>query len=163
MQRRGDERRRATIEWFVVHIDKALGLSELQRGRLVELLANETPPPERFGQADFWYLMYQMTRLPEAKVKAILDEPQWRLLSRQFMQARGMEPWLRSNGLIAQGTDVEPRCGARRGRPRCACGTSCAAGGPAPSARSADPARSDAGRKRNRRAFSISIVPRRFS
>ena len=25
-------------------------------------------------------LMYQMTRLPEAKIKAILDEPQWRLL-----------------------------------------------------------------------------------
>jgi hypothetical protein len=108
MRGRTDERRRATIEWFVVHIDKALGLSDLQRGRLVELLASETPPPERFGQADFWYLMYQMTRLPEAKVKDILDEPQWRLLSRQFIQARGMGPWLRSNGLIAQTTDVEP-------------------------------------------------------
>jgi hypothetical protein len=108
MHGRTDERRRATIEWFVVHIDKALGLSDVQRGRLAELLASETPPPERFGQADFWYLMYQMTRLPEAKVKAILDEPQWRLLSRQFIQARGMGPWLRSNGLIAQGNDVAP-------------------------------------------------------
>ena len=47
--------------------------------RLVELLSSETPPPGKFGQADFWYLMYQMTRLPEAKIKAILDEPQWRL------------------------------------------------------------------------------------
>jgi hypothetical protein len=102
MQERALERGRATIEWFVVHIDKALGLSDLQRGRLVDLLEQETPPPQRFGQADFWYLMYQMTRLPEAKLKAILDEPQWRLLSRQFMQARGMEPWLKSNGLIAQ-------------------------------------------------------------
>ena len=108
MHGRSDERRRATIEWFVVHIDKALGLSDVQRGRLAELLASETPPPERFGQADFWYLMYQMTRLPEAKVKAILDEPQWRLLSRQFIQARGMGPWLRSNGLIAQGNDAAP-------------------------------------------------------
>ena len=114
MHGRADERRRATIEWFVVHIDKALGLSELQRGRLVELLASETPPPERFGQADFWYLMYQMTRLPEAKVKAILDEPQWRLLSRQFIQARGMGPWLRSNGLIAQANDAGAGCDAAR-------------------------------------------------
>ena len=53
--------------------------------------------------------MYQMTRLPEAKLKAILDEPQWRLLSRQFMQARGMEPWLKSNGLIAQNTEAAGR------------------------------------------------------
>jgi len=102
LQERTAERGSATIEWFVVHIDKALGLSELQRRRLVELLAKETPPPQRFGQADFWYLMYQMTRVPEAKIKAILDEPQWRLLSRQFVQARGMEPWLKSNGLIAR-------------------------------------------------------------
>jgi hypothetical protein len=106
MRRRHDELRRATIEWFVVHIDKALGLSDLQRGRLVELLSSETPPPERYGQADFWFLMYQLTRLPEAKVKAVLDEPQWRLLSRQFIQARGMGPWLRSNGLIAQGDNA---------------------------------------------------------
>jgi hypothetical protein len=101
MQRRGVERRRTTVEWFVVHIDKALGLSEEERGRLVELLVSETPPPNRYGQGDFWYLMYQMTLLPEDKIKAIVDEPQWRLLSRQFMQARGMEPWLRSNGIIA--------------------------------------------------------------
>jgi hypothetical protein len=115
MRRRGDELRRATIEWFVVHLDKALGLSDLQRGRLVELLSSETPPPERFGQADFWFLMYQMTRLPEAKVKAILDEPQWRLLSRQFIQARGMGPWLRSNGLIAQGNnELAPAVAAPR-------------------------------------------------
>jgi hypothetical protein len=95
-------RGRATIEWFVVHIDKALGLSDRQRQRLIELLSNETPAPERYGQADFWFLMYQMTRLPDEKIKAILDEPQWRLLSKQFNQARGMGPWLRSNGLIAQ-------------------------------------------------------------
>ena len=104
LQERAAERGSATIEWFVVHIDKALGLSELQRRRLVELLAKETPPPQRFGQADFWYLMYQLTRVPEDRIRAILDEPQWRLLNRQFAQARGMEPWLKSNGLIAPGT-----------------------------------------------------------
>ncbi len=37
------ERRKATIDWFVVHIDKGLGFSDEQRGRLVELLLNETP------------------------------------------------------------------------------------------------------------------------
>jgi hypothetical protein len=111
-RRRVEERRRATIELFVVQIDKALGLSEPERGRLVELLVSETQPPKKYGQADYWYLMYQMTRLPESKIKSILDEPQWRLLSRQFTQARGMEPWLKSNGLLAQG-DAAPVGAAR--------------------------------------------------
>jgi hypothetical protein len=102
MRRRAVERRRATVELFVVQVDKALGLSEQERARLIELLLNETPPPGKYGQADYWYLMYQLTRLPESKIKAILDEPQWRILSRQFMQARGMAPWLKSNGLVAQ-------------------------------------------------------------
>ena len=43
------------------------GFPKHERGRLVELLSSETPPPERYGQADYWYLMYQMTRLPEAE------------------------------------------------------------------------------------------------
>jgi hypothetical protein len=106
MRRRADERRRATVLLFVVQVDKALGLSEIERGRLVELL-EETPPPGKYGQADYWYLMYQMTRLPESKIKAILDEPQWRILSRQFMQARGMAPWLKTSGLLAQ-DDPQP-------------------------------------------------------
>ena len=99
---RAAERHGATVELFVTQLDKALGLSQEKRVRLSELLVSEVPPPVKFGQADYWYLMYQMTRLPEAKIKAILDEPQWRLLSRQFLQARGMEPWLRGNGLLAR-------------------------------------------------------------
>ncbi len=100
-RRRGAARRRASIDLFVVQLDKALGLSEAQRRRLSELLVGETPAQAKYGQADYWYFMYQMTRLPEAKITAILDEAQWRLLSRQFMQARGMEPWLKSNGIMS--------------------------------------------------------------
>ncbi len=31
----------------------------------------------------------------------IFDAPQWRLLSRQFAQARGMEQWLKTTGVLA--------------------------------------------------------------
>jgi hypothetical protein len=101
LRERTSGRRRATIDWFVVHIDKGLGLSDDQRSRLGEMLVNETPAPRRFGQGDYWFLMYEMSLLPEGKLKPIFDIPQWRLLSRQFMQARGMEQWLRSNGVLA--------------------------------------------------------------
>ncbi len=116
-RRRATERRRSTIELFVVQIDKALGLAEGERERLIELLLAETPAPRKYGQADYWYFMYQMTRLPESKLRDILDEPQWRLLNRQFIQARGMEPWLNSNGLIdkdeSKATSLSKRAGVR--------------------------------------------------
>ena len=89
----------------MVDLDKGLGLTDDQRQRFVELLATEVRPPRRFGQGDYWYLMLQASRVPESKIKAIFDAPQWRLLSRQFGQARGMEPMLRSNGVIP---DDEP-------------------------------------------------------
>ena len=93
-------RYKATLEWFVVHLDKGLGFSDDQRQRFVELLFSESRPPKKFGQGDYWYLMLQTARLPESRLKPIFDVPQWRLLSRQFDQARGMEPWLKSNGVI---------------------------------------------------------------
>ena len=38
-------RYRSTVEWFVVHLDKALGLSDDQRRRFTELILSETEPP----------------------------------------------------------------------------------------------------------------------
>jgi hypothetical protein len=93
-------RHRATVEWFVVHVDKALGLTDSQRQQLIELLVALVPPPQKFGQGDYWYLMLQSARVPEEKIKPIFDAPQWRLLSRQFAQAKGMEQWLKQNGVI---------------------------------------------------------------
>ena len=40
---RTTSRFRATVEWFVAHLDKGLGLTDSQRQRFVELLVNETP------------------------------------------------------------------------------------------------------------------------
>ncbi|MFI5459489.1 MAG: hypothetical protein ACHRXM_29030 [Isosphaerales bacterium] len=100
MRERKLSRYRATVEWFVVHLDKVLGLSDDQRRRFTELILSETDPPARFGQSDYWYLLFQISQLPEAKSKPIFDTPQWRLLSRQLMQGRGMEQWLKTNGVL---------------------------------------------------------------
>jgi hypothetical protein len=93
-------RYKATIEWFVAHLDKGLGFSDDQRQRFVDLLVNESRPPRKFGQGDYWYLMLQTALIPESRIKPLFDVPQWRLLSRQFAQAKGMEQWLTSNGVV---------------------------------------------------------------
>jgi hypothetical protein len=100
MRERKLVRHRSTVEWFVVHLDKGLGLTDDQRRRFVDLLVSEARPPRRFGHGDYWYLMLQTAEVPEAKIKPIFDAPQWRLLSRQFIQARGMEQWLKANGIL---------------------------------------------------------------
>jgi hypothetical protein len=102
------ERRQASIELFVAHLDKALGLTEAQRTRLISLFSNEIPPPLKMGQSDYWYFMFRTSKLPESTLRPIFDVPQWRLLSRQFPQAQGMEQWLKNNGVIAGGNLASP-------------------------------------------------------
>jgi hypothetical protein len=116
LDKRRQVRHRATAEWFVVHIDKALGLNDQQRAQFIDLLVTLVPPPRKFGQGDYWYLMLQSARVPEDKIKPIFDAPQWRLLSRQFTQAKGMEPWLKQSGVIAGDGEVKAQ-GAAAAQP----------------------------------------------
>jgi hypothetical protein len=98
---------KATVEWFVAHLDKGLGLTEDQRQRFIELLVHETRAPRKFGQGDYWYLMLRMAGLPEAKLKPIFDAPQWRLLSRQFVQAKAMTQRLKAAGVFADDDEID--------------------------------------------------------
>jgi hypothetical protein len=107
-------RYRTTIDWWVVQVDKALGLSDQQRRQLAALLVSEGRPPRRFGQGDFWYIMLQAARLPEAKLKSILDDVQWRLIRNQLNQARAMEQWLRQSGVLPDDSSGPERAKAAR-------------------------------------------------
>jgi hypothetical protein len=90
----------ATIAWCVVQLDRSVGLSDEQRRRLVELLVKESQPPKRFGQNDYWFMMFQASKLPESQLKPIFDDVQWRILQRQLMQGRAQEQWLKMSGVI---------------------------------------------------------------
>ncbi len=98
-QQRNRNRYAVTVDWFVTHLDKVMGLSALQRRRLADLL-KETRPPRRFGSGDYYYLMYRAGQIPEDRIKPIFDDLQWRLFSAQVNQTRGMHQWLKNNGMI---------------------------------------------------------------
>jgi hypothetical protein len=107
-EHRRTTRYRATLDWFVAHVDKALGMTALQRKRFTELILAETRPPRRLGQSDYYLLMYQASQVSEDKMKPIFDAMQWRVLSGSLNQGRGMKQWLKANGVI----DDEPAGGA---------------------------------------------------
>jgi hypothetical protein len=102
-------RYRAMVGWCVVQMDRNVGLSDDQRKRLVELLVKSTRPPKRFGQDDYWVMLYQASKLPESEIKSIVDDVQWRILERQLRQGKAMEQWLKTSGII----DDEKPAGAR--------------------------------------------------
>jgi hypothetical protein len=93
-------RYQATVAWCVTQLDRSVGLSDEQRRRLVDLLVKESRPPRRFGQNDYWFMMFQASKLPESKLKPIFDEVQWRILQHQLMQGRAQEHWLKMSGVI---------------------------------------------------------------
>jgi hypothetical protein len=95
-------RYRAAIEVSLHTLGNTIALRHDQHEAVLKLLVVETQPPYVFGRYDHHAVMYEMSRLPAAKLKPLLDERQWKLLQQQFNQSRGMEAILIQNGIIAQ-------------------------------------------------------------
>ena len=88
-------------------LQRDLALSESQRLRLLDVLVEETLPPRNSGPADYSFVVYQASRIPEDKLRPILDEEQWSLLRREFDKARRREPLLRKLGLLPEDPPAE--------------------------------------------------------
>jgi hypothetical protein len=93
-------RYRAKIELAVAQLDQSVGFRAEQRKRLIELILNETEPPERYGQYDHYLVLYQAAKIPTAELKSLFDDRQWGLLQRSLNQGRGLEQFLRTQGLL---------------------------------------------------------------
>jgi hypothetical protein len=90
----------AKVNLAVAMLDQAVGMTAEQRRRLEKVLVEETRPPAKFGQYDYYVVLYQAANLPEEKLKPIFDDVQWRLLTRQFQQAKGMEQFLQKGNFL---------------------------------------------------------------
>jgi hypothetical protein len=94
-------RHRANIELAVTTLEQGMPLRDAQRRALITLLTNETPSPRRSGQYDYYFVMFQIGRVAEAKLKPLFNDTQWRVVNQQLNQFRGMEQFLRQNGLLS--------------------------------------------------------------
>jgi hypothetical protein len=102
-------RYRAKVELVVAQLDQAVGFRDEQRRRLVDVILRETQPPLRYGQYDYYLVLYQAGKIPAAKLKPLFEEKQWAFLQRQLDQGRGMEHFLRTQGLlpaVVEGRDI---------------------------------------------------------
>ncbi len=106
---------RSHVEGVVSQIDVWLGLSQEQHGQFVTLIVEETPPLKRYGEYDVYAVIFQVSRLPEARFARILDKGQMRLLHDRFLEARTYEKLLIANGYLAGAGPDESQPGAVHG------------------------------------------------
>jgi hypothetical protein len=90
----------ARVDLAMELLNNEVGFTDDQRRQLVKLLHEETKPPRRLGQNDYYVVLYQLSRIPEDKIKPVFEDVQWRFLKRQLDQGRGMEMFLRQNGFV---------------------------------------------------------------
>lgn len=91
---------RAKVELTVAMLENAVPLRDEQRQKLIALIVAETPLPRRFGQYDYYLLLWNISKLPDEKLKPIFDATQWKVLKQQLAQGRGMEQWLKQSGML---------------------------------------------------------------
>jgi hypothetical protein len=84
------------------NIENSISLRADQRQRLLKLLLDETEPPKKFGQYDFYVVLLQAGRLGEAKLRPIFDDAQWQSLKKVLDQYRGLEMFLKQQGYLPE-------------------------------------------------------------
>lgn len=97
----------AKIGVIISLLDQAAPVTAEQRRNLSELLRRETKTPRKSGQYDYYAMMHQAAKIDDEKFQQILDDIQWRVFSQQLGQMRGMEQWLKQNGILSDDDDSE--------------------------------------------------------
>ena len=82
------------------NLENSIVLRADQRQRLVKLVLDETEPPKKFGQYDFYVVLFQLARLEDEKVKPILEDAQRQSLKKFCNRYQGLERMLRTQGYL---------------------------------------------------------------
>jgi hypothetical protein len=111
------ERRSARYE---CQIEMAVGILELsapltnaQRREVIAALKKLTKPPRKFGALTHLVVMYQMANLPDAAVKTLFDDAQWKAVRAQIDVFKGMRERLKKSGQLPEDEDETEKDDAR--------------------------------------------------
>jgi hypothetical protein len=100
-------RYRARVELAVNLLDGYVGMTADQRRRLVQVIVDETRSPRKFGRQDYQVVMLLASKVPEARLRPIFDDAQWKKVRRQMDGVRGLETYLRTNGFLPDETEAK--------------------------------------------------------
>jgi hypothetical protein len=98
-------RYRASIEAAVASLENSIALRDEQREIITKLLLERSQPPDAFGQNEFQFVLYRLSRLSMTKEESRLDERQWKALQQQLQGYRNMKQFLVQQGMLAKEGD----------------------------------------------------------
>jgi hypothetical protein len=98
--RRRAFRYRARVELWIASTENTMPMTGEQREKLRDLILSETTPPAGFGQYDTYLVAYAVSKIDEKKLQPLFDESQWKVLRVIVNQGRGMEQFLKQNGML---------------------------------------------------------------
>ena len=99
---------RGVVEAGMVQLDVALGLTSAQHEAIIELLMEK---PLRINQAKIWMhgnhfppfvCRYGLAQVDQSKLKAIVNERQWKMLRQFIEQGKGMSEHLKQQKMILE-------------------------------------------------------------
>jgi hypothetical protein len=79
---------------------RILDLSAEQYKALEKLVLEATRSPRKFGQSGHAYVMFQMARLPDTRLKPLFHEAQWEIFKRLLAAWKDAAEFLKSDGFI---------------------------------------------------------------
>jgi hypothetical protein len=88
------------VQWVIFPLVRQLRMSPEQQRRFVAAIVEGTRPLKRYGELDEAAILLQAARLPEAKLRPIFNESQWRRLGPHLDAARRMEKVLIEQGYV---------------------------------------------------------------
>jgi hypothetical protein len=111
MNQRRAFRHRADIELAVRIMELNAPLRAAQRRALIALLLQVTKPPRKTAQYAYYALQYRLSQLPEEKLKPLFDDAQWKVVSAQLNQFKGIRQWLKQSGQLDEDGDDQAAAG----------------------------------------------------
>jgi hypothetical protein len=91
---------RSAVGEAAARLARVLDLTREQHRQLKTLLLEELLPPRQSGESSYAYIMYQLSRLPEAKVRPIFRDSQWKFLHELLTSWNSAGPFLKEDGFV---------------------------------------------------------------
>ncbi len=99
------------VRQWIGQIGNMFALRKRQCDELAHLIIRETSPPRRFGQSDYAMVMYQMSKVPEDRIKAIVTESQWNEMRNHLSSWAKSAAFLKESGFVFDDLSSQPRPG----------------------------------------------------
>lgn len=106
VRQRSMDRYRTLVELSLANIESGVPMTDKQRATIIDMLLTKSRPPRSYNQYAHYFVMNRLSKIPEGDLRPLFDERQWKAFSIYLQQGRGMEQFLRQNGVLESETDA---------------------------------------------------------